>query len=301
MRFFLTVLMLLFCVSVDAAKVVLVTGASRGIGFAIAKRLSREGYVVYAGKRTTSTLQFLSPLQKQYPDNLFMVDLDVINQESIDEAVKMIIEKEGRIDILVNNAGIEIYGSVENISIDEAQRMFDVNYFGPMRMCQAVLPIMRSQKSGHVIQIGSRSGFRPLPSISVYAASKFALEGLSETMAATLKSWNILVSLIEPGPVRTDLDFLAPYGSHLPREIDPYAPIFERAGLLDPYSPLAQEPDEIACIVQDALEARCPLFRYQTTDAIKSQAALRWFDITGASHVEEWDSVLGFPKKGLPE
>jgi hypothetical protein len=111
-------------------------------------------------------------------------------------------------------------------------------------------------------------------------------------MAATLKSWNILVSLIEPGPVRTDLDFLAPYGSRLPREIDPYAPIFERAGLLDPYSPLAQEADEIACIVQDAIEAQCPLFRYQTTDAIKNQAALRWIDITGVSHVKEWDSVL---------
>ncbi len=292
MRFFLTIFMLFSCVAVDASQVVLVTGASRGIGFAIAQRLSRKGYVVYAGKRATSTLQFLSPLQKLYPDHLFMVDLDVTDQESIDKAVQLIVEKEGRIDILVNNAGIEIYGSVENVSIDEAQKMFDVNYFGPMRMCQAVLPIMRSQMSGRIIQIGSRSGFRPLPSISVYAASKFALEGLSETMAATLQSWNILVSLIEPGPVKTDLDFLAPYGSHLPREIDPYAPIFERAGLLDPNSPLAQEPDEIACIVQDAIEAKCPLFRYQTTDAIKNQAAQRWIDITGVSHVREWDSVL---------
>lgn len=290
-RYILT-LILFFSASLHSSPVVVVTGATRGIGFAIAKQLCSHGYTVYAGKRITSTLKFLAPLEQQYPDHLFPIEIDVTNQASIDKAIKTIFEKEGRLDILINNAGIEIYGSVENITIDEAQMMFDVNYYGPMRMCQAVLPIMRSQMSGRIIQIGSRSGFRPLPSISVYAATKFALEGLSETMAATLKSWNIIVSLIEPGPVRTDLDFLAAYGTHLPKERDPYAPIFERAGLLDPYSPIAQEPEEIAYIVQDVIEAKYPLFRYQTTDAIKDQAALRWVDITGVSHVEEWNSVL---------
>lgn len=289
---FTTLIFFFLVSSLSASQVVLVTGASRGIGFAIAKRLCKAGYTVYAGKRTTSTLQHLEPLALEYPENLFMVTLDVTDSACINEAVATVMQKEGRIDILINNAGVEVYGSAENVTIEEAQKMFDVNYFGPMRMCQAVLPIMRAQMSGRVIQIGSRSGFRPLPSLSVYAASKFALEGLSETMAATLKSWNITVSLIEPGPVRTELDFLASYGSALPKELDPYAAIFDKAGILDPYSPIAQEPEEIACIVQDVIESKCPLFRYQTTDAIKDLAALHWVDITGVSHVNEWDPIL---------
>lgn len=280
------------CSFVDAAQVVVVTGATRGIGFAIAKRLCSSGYKVYAGRRVTSTKRFLEPLRAEYPDHLIPIEIDVTQQESIDKAIQTIVEKEGRIDILINNAGIEYWGSIENITIEEAQKLFDVNYFGPTRMCQAVLPIMRKQMSGRIIIIGSRGGFRPVPSLSVYCATKCALEAISETMATTLKPWNILVSLIEPGPVRTDLDFEAPYGSALPKKDDPFAAIFERVGLLDPNSPIAQEPDEIACVVQDAIEASCPLFRYQTSDLIRRQAGMRMMDITGLLNVEEWNKIL---------
>ncbi|MBS0637745.1 MAG: SDR family oxidoreductase [Verrucomicrobia bacterium] len=283
-------LFIVFSVSLNAT-VVVITGASRGIGFAIADRLAQSGYTVYAGKRSTSTLKNLQPLAEKY-SNVHLIDIDVTKQDEIDLAIKTIIDNEGRIDVLVNNAGIEYWGSIENISIEEAQKLFDVNYFGPTRMCQAVLPIMRKQMAGRIIQIGSRGGFRPVPSLSVYSATKFALEGISETMAVTLKPWNILVSLIEPGPVKTELDFEAPYGSHLAKDEDPYAEIFDRVGLLDPNSPIAQEPEEIACIVQDAIEARCPLFRYQTTDMIRRQAGFRMVDITGLSHVEEWNKIL---------
>lgn len=295
----------LFFATVHASDVVVITGASRGIGFAIAERLCHAGYTVYAAKRVTSTMRNLQPLAEKYPTNLHILDIDVTIQEQIDLAVKTIMEKEGKIDILVNNAGIEYWGSIENISIEEAQELFNVNYFGPTRMCQAILPIMRKQMHGRIIQIGSRGGFRPVPSLSVYSATKFALEGISETMATTLRPWNILVSLIEPGPVKTELDFDAPYGSHLTESDDPYAEIFERVGLLDPNSPIAQEPEEIACIVQDAIEARCPLFRYQTTDMIRRQAGFRFVDITGLSSVDEWDKILyksgtyhAFPAQG---
>ena len=161
-----------------------------------------------------------------------------------------------------------------------------------MRVTQAVLPFMRQQRNGRIIQISSRSGFRPLPSISVYAASKFALEGISETMAATLKSWNITVSLIEPGPVKTELDFTSPYGTRLPKEQDPYFEIFDAAGLLDPVSPIAQESVEIAQLVKFVVEADQPHFRYQTTEAISVQAGKRLCDITGDSFVDEWTSIL---------
>lgn len=276
---------LCFFLEVQAHQVVLITGASRGIGLATAELLAQEGYTVYAGVRDTSIKV----------DNCHILHLDVTDQQSIDLAVKTIIDNEGRLDVLVNNAGIMVYGSVENVTIEEAQKIFDVNFFGVMRTTHAVLPVMRDQKKGRIIQISSRSGFRPLPSISVYAASKFALEGLSETMAATLKPWNIAISLVEPGAVSTDLDYLSPYGSKLPSSADPYYAIFEQAGLLDPDSPIAETPQEIASLVQHIIETESPLLRYQTTDNIKRQAALRFTDITGLSSVKEWDPILFIP------
>jgi NADP-dependent 3-hydroxy acid dehydrogenase YdfG len=274
-----------------ANQVVLITGASRGIGYAIADLLASDGYVVYAGVRKESSQEFLASSQHKYT-NLHPVEIDVTNQKSINLAIETIISNEGHLDVLVNNAGIMVYGSIENVTIEEAEKVFDVNFFGMMRVTQAVLPSMRAQKKGRIIQISSRSGFRPLPSISVYAASKYALEGISETMAALLKPWNIDVCLIEPGPVSTDLDFLSPYGSRFSIKEDPYYSIFEKSGLLDPVSPIAQEPRDIAALVKHAIEVEKPLFRYQTTDAIQKQAAQRFVDPTGISSVNEWDSIL---------
>lgn len=276
----------LWIAQVQSHQVVLITGASRGIGYATAFLLANEGYTVYAGVRNASSLNL---------DNFHVIPLDVTDQQSIDLAVKTVMDNEGRLDVLVNNAGIMVYGSIENVTIEEAQKVFDVNFFGVMRITQAVLPIMRDQKKGRIIQISSRSGFRPLPSISVYAASKYALEGISETMAATLKPWNIDISLVEPGPVSTDLDYLSPYGTRFTQTKDPYYPIFEGAGLLDPDSPIAQTPQEIALLIKQIIEEEKPLFRYQTTDSIKKQAALRFVDITGNSSVAEWQKVL-FPE-----
>lgn len=289
---FVSIFCLLFT-KIQAHQVVLITGASRGIGSATAELLSKEGYTVYAGVRDTSLGLIPS---STVLENINIVQLDVTDQQSINLAVKKIIDKEGRLDVLVNNAGIMAYGSIENVTIEEAQKIFDVNFFGVMRTTQAVLPIMRDQKKGRIIQISSRSGFRPLPSISVYAASKYALEGISETMAATLKPWNIDVSLVEPGPVSTELDFLSPYGSQLHKDIDPYYSIFHHAGLLDPDSPIAQSPQEIALLIKQIIETEKPLFRYQTTENIKKQAALRFVDITGNSSVDEWNKIL-FPEE----
>jgi len=285
----LILLLFLFCTHLHSSQVVLITGATRGVGLSTATALASSGYTVYAGARSTSSLESLLQAREGHP-NLHIVLLDVIDQNLIDLAVDHIISKEGHIDVLVNNAGIEILGSLENHTIEEAKQLFDVNFFDPMRVCQAVLPHMRKEKGGRIIQISSRSGFRPLPSISVYAATKFALEGISETMAATLKPWNIHVSLIEPGPLTTELDFLAPYGSKLSPEDDPFKSLF--GDLLDPVSPIAQTPEEIAVFVQRAIEDEKPLFRYQTTKAIEAQAKMRLVDITGLSSVEEWESVI---------
>jgi len=287
-------LFLLILASIHAKQVVLITGASRGIGYAITEKLVESEYIVYAGVRETSTFNQLKALQGRFPDNLTIISLDVTNSQSVKQAVAQVFNREGRIDALINNAGIMMYGSVENLTIEEVHQIFEVNLFGVIRTVQEVLPIMRKQKSGRIVQISSRSGFRPLPTLSLYAASKFALEGLSETMAASLKPWNIFVSLIEPGPVATELDFTSPYGSRLERNEDPYYPIFEASGLLDPVNPLVQQPGEIADFVQKALEEDTPRFRYQTTPAIEKQAAQRLVDITGLQNLAEWEQVL-FP------
>lgn len=138
----------------------------------------------------------------------------------------------------------------------------------------------------------SRPHYRCLTWFSIYAASKYALEGVSETMAATLKPWNIAVSLVEPGPVSTDLDYLSPYGTKLIQSEDPYYSIFEGAGLLDPDSPTAQTPQEIAFLIKDIIEEEKPHFRYQTTEPIQEQAGKRLVDTTGDSSVAEWHQLL---------
>ena len=248
-----------------ARKVVLVTGASRGIGASIANHLAKNGYLVFAGVRKTSTRKNLSISQTLQP-----ILLDVTDEESIRNAVHHILKQEGQIDVLVNNAGVMLYGSSENVTIEEAKRVFDVNYFGTLRVTQAVLESMRNRKSGQIIQIGSRAGFRPLPSIAVYSDSKAALWAASQSMAATLKPWNIKISVVEPGPVLTDLDANSPYGTRLKRGEDPFWNIFKRVDLLAPepgkaLGAGAQQPQEIAELVQKVIEAPEPLFRYQTT------------------------------------
>jgi NAD(P)-dependent dehydrogenase (short-subunit alcohol dehydrogenase family) len=296
-------LLIIFSQISFAAPVVLVTGASQGIGLAIVEKLAAESdspYEIYAGVRSSSDRSLIDSLQAKSQDSIHIVELDVTNASSVKTAVHTIIEKEGHIDYLVNNAGIMIYGSVENVSIEEAQRIFEVNFFGVMRVTQEVLPYMRAQKFGRIIQVSSRSGFRPYPSLGIYAASKFALTGLSETMASQLKPWNIHVSLIEPGPVKTSLDFVSPYGSRLLPAEDPYLEMFKNADALYPDpdrpNPSAQEPSTIAIFVKRAMEDEVPLFRYQTAHYIEEQAALRAVDITGLSQVEEMSKVLGTSK-----
>lgn len=295
-----TFLLVLFSQISLAEPVVLVTGASQGIGLAIVETLASDShtpYVVYAGVRGTSNRSLVEKLKSKFQERINIIELDVTNASSVRLAVNAVIAKEGHIDYLVNNAGVMIYGAIENVSIEEAQKIFDVNFFGVMRVTQEVLPYMRAQKAGRIVQVSSRSGFRPYPSLGVYAASKFALTGLSETMAAQLKPWNIYVSLIEPGPVNTSLDFVSSYGSRLPSAEDPYLDIFKKADALYPDpanpNPNTQEPSVIATFVKRALEDAVPLFRYQTAKYIEEQAALRAVDITGLSQVEELAKVLG--------
>jgi short-subunit dehydrogenase len=132
--------------------------------------------------------------------------LDVRDEESVDAGVQAVLDQAGRIDALINNAGSVLFGSLEETSIDEAKALFETNFFGVLRMCQAVLPIMRRQNDGRIVNISSVLGFLPAPYMGIYATTKHALEGYSESLDHEVRQFGIRVSLIEPGFTRTNLN-----------------------------------------------------------------------------------------------
>jgi NAD(P)-dependent dehydrogenase (short-subunit alcohol dehydrogenase family) len=175
-------------------RVVLVTGASSGIGRSCAAFLAARNFRVYGASRTPQ------------PNALFeALAMDVRDDTSVDDAIACILKREGRIDVVVNNAGIAIAGAIEDTSIEEAREQFETNFFGVLRVCRRVLPAMREQQSGCIVNIGSIGGLVAIPYQGLYSASKFALEGLSESLRLEARRFGIRVVLIEPGDHRTAL------------------------------------------------------------------------------------------------
>ncbi|MEN1783736.1 MAG: SDR family oxidoreductase [Bacteroidota bacterium] len=181
----------------DTTKVVLITGASSGLGKRTAQYLAAKGMRVYGTARNAT---------KHTPDASFeLLSLDVTKPETITEAIAYIVNKEGRIDVLVNNAGMGITGPLEETPLEEIQKVFDVNLYGPLRMIQAVLPHMRAQAGGLVINITSIAGFMGLPFRGVYSATKGALELITETLRMETKSFGVKVTAIAPGDFATNI------------------------------------------------------------------------------------------------
>jgi NAD(P)-dependent dehydrogenase (short-subunit alcohol dehydrogenase family) len=179
-------------------KIALVTGASSGIGQATAERLARAGYKVYGTSRRGG----------HAGDRSFeMIALDVTSDESVEAAVQKLMQLEGRIDLLVNNAGFGVApAGAEESSLEQARSIFDTNFFGIVRMTRAVLPQMRRQASGRIINIGSVLGFLPLPYMALYSATKHAVAGYSESLDHELRTLGIRVSVVEPAYINTPFD-----------------------------------------------------------------------------------------------
>ncbi|CAN7795776.1 oxidoreductase [Paraburkholderia hospita] len=184
--------------------IALVTGASSGIGEATANRLAKAGYKVYGTSRRGA-----QACQRTFE----MLPLDVTSEESVEAAVKEVLRLDGRIDLLVNNAGFGVApAAAEESSLDQARAIFDTNFFGIIRMTRAVLPHMRRQGSGRIINIGSVLGFLPMPYMALYSATKHAVAGYSESLDHELRTMGIRVSVIEPAYIKTpfDANFMAP-------------------------------------------------------------------------------------------
>ena len=186
-------------------KVALVTGSSSGMGFATAIMLARAGIHTYASMRNLKKSKIITELASTENLPLQVVQLDVIDKKSVKEAITKIVTEKERIDVLVNNAGYGLFGSLEDISIEELKAQFETNFFGVIRVTQLVLPIMRKQKSGTIVNVSSVGGRIGLPVLSAYHSTKFALEGLSESMSYELEPFGIRVVIIEPGVIRTNI------------------------------------------------------------------------------------------------
>jgi NAD(P)-dependent dehydrogenase (short-subunit alcohol dehydrogenase family) len=182
-------------------KVWLITGCSRGLGQALATAVLAAGDHLVATARDAAAL---APLVAAAPERVLALALDVNEEGDVADAIGQTLARFGRIDVLVNNAGYGLAGAVEEISDAEARAQFETNLFGTLNLIRAVLPAMRAQRGGHILQISSVAGFVASPGLGLYNASKFALEGYSEALAQEVAPFGIRVTIIEPGPFRTD-------------------------------------------------------------------------------------------------
>jgi NAD(P)-dependent dehydrogenase (short-subunit alcohol dehydrogenase family) len=185
------------------AKAVLITGASSGIGAEAAKGLLAAGYTVYAGARRMERMRPLADAGAR------LLELDVTDDTSMTTAVKAVLQEAGRIDVLINNAGYGSYGALEDVPLDEGRRQFDVNIFGLARLIQLVLPTMRAQRSGRIVNVSSIGGEFGEPFGSWYHATKFAVEGLSDSLRMELHPFGIDVVAIQPGAILTEWNRIA--------------------------------------------------------------------------------------------
>ena len=185
-------------------KVAVVTGSSTGIGFETSLLLSRKGFYTYATMRNLNKSQKINDVAKSENLPLKVLQLDVTDDKSVKDAINQIKDESSRIDVLVNNAGYGVMGAVEDLSLEEFKSQFETNFFGVIRVTKEVIPIMRNQGSGNIINVSSVGGKIGIPLNSAYISSKFALEGLSESMRYELEQFGIDVILIEPGVVKTN-------------------------------------------------------------------------------------------------
>jgi short-subunit dehydrogenase len=187
-------------------KVAVVTGSSTGIGFETSLLLARNGFYTYATMRNLDKSKAITSLKQKEKLSLEILQLDVTADESVKEAINKITSEQERIDVLVNNAGYALVGAFEELSIEEFKEQYETNVFGVIRVTQAVLPIMRNQRCGTIVNISSIAGKIGFPLTSAYVSSKFALEGVSESMAYEIEQFGIKVILIEPGVIKTNFD-----------------------------------------------------------------------------------------------
>jgi NADP-dependent 3-hydroxy acid dehydrogenase YdfG len=239
-------------------KVWFITGTSSGLGRALAEETLAKGDRVVLTARKPEVLQ---DLIEKYPDTARAVKLDITDLADVKNAVAEAIKEFGRIDVLVNNAGYALVGAIEEANDEQIKRQFETNVFGVLNVTRAVLPIMREQRSGHIVNIGSMVGFNAFPSLGYYSATKFTLEGLSEALAAEVAPHGIKTTIVEPGAFNTGYSSRALiFGENRLPEV--YPSTAKMTGVFSQFdSTAAGDPRKAVRIIIEAVESENPPFR----------------------------------------
>ena len=248
-------------------KIVLITGVSSGIGQATAQLLAQQGFTVFGTSRNPSSIETMSGVE--------VLPLDVRLDESVNGCVDTVVKRTGRLDILVNNAGYSLVGPIEEASLEEAKAQFETNFFGVVRMVKKVLPIMRKQASGQIINISSGVGLASLPFVGLYSASKFALEGYTEALRHEVKPIQIRVSLVEPGFIETQL-----YNNEqlAGNSISDYDPWRQRASeAVRRHREKSLDPARVAEGILRIIESKSPMLRNIVSKEIARTFLMRRF------------------------
>jgi NAD(P)-dependent dehydrogenase (short-subunit alcohol dehydrogenase family) len=245
-------------------KVVLITGASSGIGQTCARRLAQRGYHVFGTSRRP---------QAEADAPFEMIPLDVTDEESVRQAVAMVLARAGRLDVVVNNAGFGFVGAVEDTSIDETKELFDANFFGMLRVCHAVLPHFREQRAGTIVNISSLAGQIAQPFVAMYCATKFATEAITEALRIEVRPFGVRVVLIEPGDTRTG--FTANRRrTQASQAASPYVDNMERTlSVIEHDEETGSSPEAVARLLERILRSRSPRLHYPVASAPQRLAA----------------------------
>ena len=243
-------------------KVALVTGSSSGIGFETSLALARNGYHTFATMRNLGKDEKIKQIIEKEDLSIEILELDVDSEKSVNRAIKTVSEKKGRIDVLVNNAGYGMWGTVEDVSIDEFKKQFETNFFSIIRLIQKIAPIMRKQSSGNIVNISSVAGRIGFPVSPAYISSKFALEGLSESLRFELMPFGINVIIIEPGVIKTNF-FDSMKLSEKSQQDSTYKEITDKViSGVKMMAEMGTHPKEVADVVIKTLGEEKPLPRY---------------------------------------
>ena len=243
-------------------KVALVTGSSTGIGFETSLALARDGFYTFATMRDIVKGEKIKEITRKENLPIEIIELDVDKEDSIKNAVQDIMKKKQRIDVLVNNAGWGLWGSVEDVSVDEFKTQFETNFFSVIRMIQEVAPIMREQNSGNIVNISSIAGRIGFPISPAYISSKFALEGLSESLRFELMPFGVNVIIIEPGMIKTNFFDQMKLGKKA-EKTDAYKTITEKVlSGVKMMAQMATDPKEVSNTIIDSIKEEKPLPRY---------------------------------------
>jgi short-subunit dehydrogenase len=249
----------------EQQKVAIVTGSSSGIGYATSLLLARNRFHTYATMRNIEKSADIQEIANKERLPLQVMQLDVNNDASIRNSIEKVESENERIDVLVNNAGYGLVGTFEDLSVEEVKSQFETNFFGVIRLTQQVLPIMRKQKSGTIVNVSSGAGRIGFPAMSAYVSSKFALEGLSESMSYELEPFGIKVVIIEPGVIRTNFkkNSVMSKKSLDNSSISPYSSIIQKIdSSISSMVEHATPPEEVAKAILHAVISNNPKLRY---------------------------------------